>query len=302
MLKLLIYYGWLSAFNSGVNQWNNDSVAHDFAKYQIIVFGDGIADPNHSDYTNTVYVTAKIKQYNPETKIFGYVSSNQNYSSFCAKVDLLANICVDGVFMDESGYDFGVTRANFNQKVTYIKTKLYRACFVNAWNIDHVLGTTNDPSYPNSVYNPGLAVSNLEIGDWYTAESFVVNPSYPGGFATASDWKTRGDKIKNSRNTYRINVAASGVIDNNDINGQSKSDFSYHAALGYEFQAHGTSDINYAASSAAVKMFNDAINVYWRTGTSIAWTKSGNIYYRNGQNQQRLNLNFNTQQSYLTTY
>lgn len=302
MLKLLIYYGWLSAFNSGANQWNNDLVAQDMAQYEIIVVGNGIADPAHGDYANTVYILNKIKTLNPQTKIFGYVTTNQNYSAFCALVDQLSNISPCGVFMDEAGYDYGITRIDFNQKVNYIKTKPYRICFVNAWNVDHIVGTTNDPAFPNSTYNPTLVASNLEIGDWYLAESYVVNPVYSGGFASATDWKTRSDKIKTTRNTYRLNMAASGIIDNNDAYGQSKFNFSYHAALGYEFQAHGTSDLSYGSSSAAVKLWSIPTIVYWRTGTIVGFTKSGNLYYRNGQQQQRLNLNFTTQQSYISTY
>jgi len=73
--KLLIYYGWLNAFNSATNGWDNNKVAVDMAKYDLLVFGQGVADPSHGDYANTVAIIGKIKDLNPKAKIFGYVDA-----------------------------------------------------------------------------------------------------------------------------------------------------------------------------------------------------------------------------------
>lgn len=301
---MLIYYGWLNSFNSAVNGWDNEKVAQDMSNYSILIFGNGIADPTHGDYANTAIIIPRIKALRPDVKIFGYVSSNQDLTTFKAKVDLLANLPFDGVFMDESGYDFNVTRVQFNERVDYIKTKPYRTCFVNAWNVDHIVGVNNDPSFPNTTFNPGSIASNLEIGDWYLAESFAVNTvSYPQETAVPVDWKSRADKIRAARSNFRLNIAASGIIANDHTNGQNLYNFSYHAALGYEYDAHGTSDAYYGASSAAVKRWDDPAGAYWRTGTTVGFTKSTNSsYYRNGQQHLRLVLNFPTDLSSVEPY
>lgn len=197
MKSMLIYYGWLNSFNSAVNGWDNEKVAQDMAKYSILIFGDGVADPVHGDFANSAIIIPRIRALRPDVQIFGYVTSHQELVTFQAKVDLLAHLPFDGVFMDESGYDFGITRAQFNERVDYIKIKAYRTCFVNAWNVDHIVGVNNDLSFPNTTFNPGSVASNLEIGDWYLAESFAVNTvAYSQETANPNDWKSRADKIR----------------------------------------------------------------------------------------------------------
>jgi len=157
---LLIYYGYPNSFNSATNGWNNESVAQDMAKYSLIVLGDGVEAPSHPDYANTQIIIPRIKALNPNALIFGYVAVAQTLVNFQSKVDQWNTLAVHGIFMDEAGYDFGKTRAEFNTCVDYVHGKTHaKLCFANAWNTDHVLGTTNDVSYPNSTYNAGLIAS-----------------------------------------------------------------------------------------------------------------------------------------------
>ena len=46
---------------------------------------------------------------------------------------------------------------------------------VNSWFMDHIVGVVNDPTYPNSTFNPGLVASNLTEEDWYLLESYPCN-------------------------------------------------------------------------------------------------------------------------------
>ena len=60
---------------------------------------------------------------------------------------------VHGVFLDEAGYDFGVTRVRQNAIVDYIHGRGLQA-FVNAYNPDDVF--SGDPLVlPNGGGNPG---------------------------------------------------------------------------------------------------------------------------------------------------
>jgi hypothetical protein len=121
--------------------------------------------------------------------------------------------------------------------------------------MDHVVGNADDPNFPNCNFNPGLVDSNLYEEDWYLLESFTINTTAyisNGGFAHQGDVITRAEKaIKLSRD-YRINVGASGVIDNASIAGKVLFDFNYHTALACDFAAQGTSDTNYGANTAVV--------------------------------------------------
>jgi len=258
---ILIYYGWLNSFNSATNGWFNEKVAQDMAKYQIIIFGDGIENPSHGDYANTQIIIPRIKQLNTSTLIFGYVSTNQSYADFQTKTDQWNTLGVHGIMMDESGYDYGTVPTNgreaFNQKVDYVHGKSSaKICFPNAWDTDHILGTADDISYPNTTWNPSLLQSKLNENDWIMLESYPVNTtSYSGngGYETAGDWTIRGNKVNYLQSVYGCNFASVNIIDNGDPNGQNLFNFAFVSSMMWSLEAFGTSDTGYGSSSAAVQ-------------------------------------------------
>lgn len=252
---LLIYYGWMNSFNSATNGWDNEKVAQEMAKYGIVVLGDGLANTSHGDYSNTSTIIPRIKVLNPNTKIFGYVTVDQSLSTFEDEVDEWEALEVHGIFMDEAGYDYGRTRSEFNDRVDYVHDQTYaNICFANAWNMDHIIGTTNDTSYPNSTYNSSTTASNLSSDDWYLLESFAVNTQdYTGDYASKSDWSSRGSKAINHRNTYGINLAAVNKIEDGDTNETSLFNFCFASSLMFSLDANGSSDHSYGSSSAKTK-------------------------------------------------
>jgi hypothetical protein len=267
---LLVFYGWPNAFNSAVNGWNNEKVAQDMSKYGLIVLGAGLEDPGHGDYANTQTIVARIKQLNPCTLIFGYVDGALAQATFETNAGKWkTNHGVHGIFCDKFGYDWGNTRAQQNAKIDYLHGESLVA-FVNAWNTDHVLGTANDPSYPNTTYNPTPDESNLSTTDWILLESLSVNTdSYTGtgGYAPKSDWAARIAKMVSLRAAYGVNFASLGIVDNGNVNGQDLFNFSFVSAMMASLEANGTSDSGYAGSSSAVD--------YWIrpdvTGLGTVW-------------------------------
>ena len=259
--NLLIYYGYPNAFNSADNSWDNKKVAEDMSKYSIIVFGDGLQEDTHADHANMNTIIGKIRDMNPNVKIFGYVTVNQTFANFKSKVDDWSNnVDTDGIFLDEAGYDYGTAATNgrtaFNQKIDYIHSN-DMVCFVNAWKIIHVLGTENDTSYANTTYNPDLVESNLDSNDIYLLESLAVNTlSYTNDFEAKADWKSRLDKAVDYRKTYNIQLAGICVIDNDLTGGQGHFNFAYISALMGVLDVFGSSDESYASTSAAVKFWD----------------------------------------------
>jgi len=273
---MLIYYGWLNSFNYGTHAWNNEKVAQDMSRYGLLVFGDGIQNPSHGDYSNTSVIIPRIKALNPRALIFGYVATTDAYATFCTKVGQWVTLGVHGVFMDVAGYDQGTTttngRAAFNQKVDYVHGQSM-LCFVNAWNSDHVLGTANDPSYPNSTWNPSLVESTLTYNDWLLVESFPINTtSYTDsgyeGYEPKAQWASRGVKVTGHRATYGINLAAAGLINNDNSGGQSLYDFGFVSSMMWSLEGYGTSDTGYGASSSTVTRW-DRTDV---TGMGVVYT------------------------------
>lgn len=291
--NLLIYYGWLNSFNSAQNSWNNELVAQEMARYSLLVFGDGIQDPSHGDYSNTTTIIARIKTLNPAAKIFGYVTVNQTLANFQTKSGQWNTLGVHGIFMDEAGYDYGTTTTNsrsaFNTKVDYVHNQSSASiCFVNSWNMDHVIGTENDVSYPNSTWNPTPSDSNLTENDWYLLESFGVNSltyTSTNGYEPKATWASRITKSLGHRSTFGINLAGIGVIGNSNSEGQNLFNFGSVSALMASLDGWGSSDDYYGASSAAVKWWDRVdvsglVDLYSLSPTVQVDTGDSDVYIR----------------------
>lgn len=285
---LLVFYGWPNSFNSAVNGWSNEKVAQDMARYGLIVLGAGLEDPGHGDFANTQAIVARIKQLNPAALVFGYVDGALAQATFETNAGKWkTNHAVHGIFCDKFGYDYGSTRAQQNDKLDYLHGESLVA-FVNAWNTDHVLGTANDPSYPNTTHNASEVESNLAITDWVMLESLAVNTDAytgTGGYASKSDWAARVVKTITLRATYGVNFAAIGIINNGNANGQDLFEFSFVSAMMASLEAHGTSDSLYASGTSAVDLWTrpdvTKMGAAWSLNASVQVDASdADVYHR----------------------
>jgi len=216
---------------------------------------------------------------NPNVLIFGYVTVFQDLTSFQTKADQWDTLEIDGIFMDEAGYDYGTPTTNgrdaFNTKVDYVHGLNYATlCFVNAWNMDHAIGTENDASYPNTTYNTSAVESNLDESDWFLLESFAVNSvSYADNYEAPNDWFIRGNKAINHRDFYDINLASVSVIENTEPSAAALFHFAFTSGLMCSLDAVGTSDASYGAGSAKVVMW-ERPDI---TGMGRMWAKKPNV-------------------------
>lgn len=229
------------------------------ARYQLVVLGSGLEDPSHGDHANVLIIVPRILGLNSGCVVFGYVDTAQPQADFEARVDQWETVGVNGIFMDQAGYDFGTPSTNkrkvFNDKVAYIHGRNMKV-FANAWNPDHVLGTVNDPSYPNSTWNQPLRATNLDATDWYLMESFGHGPYGPSGelqHEDAAQWQSRGTKI--TAYLGAVQVAALAQVDEADPAAQDKSDFVLISAMMWGLDAGGTADVFHGAGSAKTTMW-----------------------------------------------
>jgi len=301
-MDILFYYGWLNSFNYGTNAWNNEKIAKDMAKYNYLVFGDGVQDPIHGDYTNTQIIIPRVQALNQRAKIFGYVTVNQTLANFKTKVDQWDTLGVDGIFMDEAGYDYGKTRSEFNERVDYVHSKTNaNICFANSWNLNHILGTENDVGFPNTTYNVNLDASNLTTDDWCLLESFGINTlvyTTTDGYEAKAQWANRGAAAADKRATYGINLAACGVINNTNTAGQDLFNFGFVSAMMWNLDAYGTSDDYYASSSATVYHWDrprtEGLGREWGISPSVQMDLIDNDIYHRYLDFARLSLDFSS--------
>jgi len=306
-LDLLIYKGSIVNFNSSINFSDNENVAQDFARYDILVFDDGLQNPAHLDYINNQIIISRIQNLNSNVLIFGIVPSTDTFSTFSVKVDQWNTLHVNGIFIDKSGYDFGTTRADFNERVDYIHNCSYcKIAFANSSKLSHILGTDNDPLYPNITFNSQLLQSNLVIDDWVLLDSFPIDTTkYVQGYEDASSWANRGVEMNTSRYIYNINVASFGTINNDNVHGDDLFSFGLVSALMWSLNAFGTSDTNYSSNSSSVKFWKrpnlSATGKIYSINPSVQWGVN-NTYHRFSDNVHLiLDFTTNNQTSYINT-
>ena len=186
--KLAIYYGWPSTVTYSVN-----GAADVFKAYDIVVFGSGLQDSSHGDHQNTADIIADTDMAN--TNVYGYVDTTEAQGTLETKIDDWDTMGVNGIFCDQYGYDFGVTREHQNEVVDYIHTVDLNA-FVNSWDPDNAFS-----SAVVTTYNSDGTGHNLGSSDWFLAESWVVTES---AYETKTAWKTRADKLDTYKSTSNI--------------------------------------------------------------------------------------------------
>lgn len=141
--NVLLYYGYPIGFNGLYTQ---EKVSDAFAKYDIIVLGDTYQKPEQEVYTDTVAIINMSKQKNTDIQIFGYIpigtvsetsDSNLSISEIKNRVDEWKTAGATGLFLDEFGYDYGVTRERQNEIIDYIHSKNMNL-IANSWRVDYI--------------------------------------------------------------------------------------------------------------------------------------------------------------------
>jgi hypothetical protein len=163
--KLMFYYGWLSGINNVYDPSPYVGQIAELAKADVVILGDGIQDSAHGDYAATAVIVPSIPS---STKAFGYIAmawvQTASTAQIQARVDQWDALGVYGIFLDEYGYDYGVTRAKQNEIVAYMRTKGLIP-FFNAWSPNDVFSDKNElgaSGFP----------SPAQSGDYYLAENW----------------------------------------------------------------------------------------------------------------------------------
>ena len=304
--NILFYYGYVSSFNHDTNAWFTERVARDMAQYDVIVFGNTVGDPAHPDYAKFIEVITRIKQIKPSVICFGYASINLPYAEFTTKCDQWNNIPqIDGIFFDECGYDYHVTRQQMNLGFDYVHALRANICFVNGWNIKYVLGTDDlneGEWWSNNDWNPSEDESSLNENDWYLLESYPVNTwAYTGtsGCLPMFDWIARGEIAVEYREKYGIILASTSQIEVNyqtpEIRKQL-ADFCYQTALIFSLDAYSISSKWYGAVDPNLPIYEmlvwENMGIQYECRPYLALDPFNWQYYFRNTSKGKIDINF----------
>ncbi|MDB5340947.1 MAG: hypothetical protein JWN70_6566, partial [Planctomycetaceae bacterium] len=219
---LLIYYGYPSLINNAASV---SAAATQFAPYEYVVLGAGLEDVTHPDHANTQAIVNSSTTNS--TKFFGYVdlgvsTNNYSISALQTKIDNWIATGVNGIFLDDYGYDFDVARARQNTIVDYVHSKGLPVV-ANGFFVNQVFSNAVD-----AAYNPAGTATHLVASDYYLFESYQVSE---GNYVAEADWRAKADALSAARTTLAINVLAVTTDDGADIFIQSQFNYAWYSGV-----------------------------------------------------------------------
>jgi hypothetical protein len=231
--RFAFYYGQ----PSGVNGAAGDTAlaTRTFADYDIVVLGDGLEEITHIDHERTQTIIGNLKASG--TRVFGYVDlcvmggptcTNLPLSEIQAKADRWRAMGVAGIFLDQAGYDYHVSRDRLNAAVDYLHANGL-AAFVNPWVPDDVFSPA-----VNATLNPAGTATHLGASDYSLHESFAVELAR---FQDAATLAAKADRELGWKRELGTKIAVVNTLAQGAGFDQAKFEYVWWMALDYDFDA-----------------------------------------------------------------
>jgi hypothetical protein len=252
--RLCLYYGYPSYVNGGGG--DVAAAAAQFMNCDVVVLGDGVEHPEHEENRPAAQIIAALNDAGKQ--VYGYVdlgvtTVNLDIATMQRYADEWRALGAEGVFLDDAGYDYGVTRARQDALVDYVH-QLGLRVFVNAWNIDDVLADVDELQRPSP--------SRLQAGDWYLAESWLVGG---GAYMSLGDWAAKADKALGYARAKGVHIAG---VSTAAVNKAAAGDYKLNkfkmgwwGAAMYGLHAWQWTDSAYSSA-------NDVLRFYDRSGSA----------------------------------
>jgi hypothetical protein len=139
--------------------------------------------------------------------VYGYITVGRSQQlpvdEIRRRTDLWAAMGVHGIFLDEAGYDFGVSRQRLNDVIDIVHDQGLKV-FVNAYNPDDVFSPARTV-LPDGGGNPSGDTIRLRRGDAYLLESFQVKN---GQYENADEWFDRTERAVRYRAATGVEIDA----------------------------------------------------------------------------------------------
>ncbi|MEZ4289279.1 MAG: hypothetical protein R3E53_01600 [Myxococcota bacterium] len=273
---LLVYYGIPSLINGAAGDL--DVAAATLGAYDVVVLGAGLevpaGQPGHlAEHANTVAIVARPAM--TDTLVFGYIDlgvanttgplSNFAIAEIVQRADWWLNeVGADGIFLDDYGYDFCVSRQRQNDAIAGIRALSTGApipIVANAFRPDDVFGTQTthafatpwcDATVPDPVFvpNPGQIASLLSADDYYFYESHqLINGDFEAN-DYAFDWQFKSQYLANAQASLDFGILSTTTIDGADVYDELAFFYSWYSAALYGHDATGWGEVLFSAPTS----------------------------------------------------
>jgi hypothetical protein len=259
--RLAIYYGIPSLVNGAGG--DVERAARVFVEYDVVVFGDGLEydSPRTSgpsagpvEHARTRAIVTRLAALRPATQVFGYVplgdTQRLSWAAVADGVRRWRDMGIHGIFLDEVGYDFGVTRERQTQVIDLIHSADLRV-FANAFNPDDILGSEMVPANARGGGNPLGLPSRLGPGDLLLLESFIVRM---GELEQADSWFERARKAAAHSRRTGIGVMTVTTTHRDRPFDAGLCQLAWWGTVLWGFQGFGWGEADFAAPSSQMPL------------------------------------------------
>jgi len=228
--------------------------------------------------TMTARMDVRRVQIDPammDTLVFGYIDlgvanttgplSNFAIAEIVQRADWWLNeVGADGIFLDDYGYDFCVSRQRQNDAIAGIRALSTGApipIVANAFRPDDVFGTQTthafatpwcDATVPDPVFvpNPGQIASLLSADDYYFYESHqLINGDFEAN-DYAFDWQFKSQYLANAQASLDFGILSTTTIDGADVYDELAFFYSWYSAALYGHDATGWGEVLFSAPTS----------------------------------------------------
>lgn len=197
----LLFYGYPTDID---NLYEVDLCIPRYSQFDVVVLADGVQKQQHEDHTNCVQIISKVRLVH-NTKFFGYVpigcltseedeeTEGSNRTMDQLKQDVLdwIDTGVQGIFLDEFGYDYKVTRDRQNEIVKFCHDHDL-VVIANSWDCDYCFSDDDivldfDPVNGHHG-NPNKLHSELSAADYILFEHIMFNATSTTKEVASEPW------------------------------------------------------------------------------------------------------------------
>lgn len=213
-MRLGIYYGYPSLVNGAAGRLERAAAV--FGDYDVVVLGDGLefgkqaagGHAEHEEHAFTVQLLQELAHGQHRPEVYGYVDLGRTEQlkapELAERIALWRQTGADGVFLDEAGYDFGVTRERQNAAVLAAHASGLRV-LLNAFQPRDVFDDARVPLNRAGGGNPRGLPAALTVRDALLLESFAVREGTP---ETAEEMRARTEAALEARARFGTRVFA----------------------------------------------------------------------------------------------
>jgi hypothetical protein len=252
--RLAIYYGYPSLVNGAHGDLSH--AVRVFSNYDVIVLGDGLefdtprpnaAGPQEHRFTSLMIRALHRTPRRPV--VYGYVplgnTQRLTLEEVTDRIDLWERMGADGVFFDEAGYDFGVTRERQNAAVAAAHARGLSAC-LNAFRPADVFLETRTDLNAAGGGNPNALPPLISARDAVLLESFAVRNGVP---EPADSLEARTREALEGRARFGTRVFAIATSDG-DGDHAAQAEFGWWAASVFGLDGYGWGMQWYSAAAS----------------------------------------------------